>query len=423
MDSKYKKPSKCKKKLEDHDKSVKIYKCDKCTRHFHKEWTLKSHIKNVHEIFRKFECDSCNCGFRTQGLLNTHMKKHNGQKFKCEIEKCDQICSSRNDLNDHIFNLHGYFKCKLCDKEYPRQKELNQHLKKDHKKEMFKCESCNKSYSRAYMFNQLKCKHCENQKYYTKYLHEGKTRLKCTFCDYSKTQFHLLKYHIEAEHDVKMQRIMKFSSRQSLIKDCEKYKYECQICENSYTQPTNLKYHIEIAHGGMKNYHTSIDKSKKYDLPISEPNSGSKSKPKSKFTEPNYDQNSKMIDVETNFGTNLKPISNPNSGSKTKPYSGTNYEQNSDIIMTDNNAEEKWIKYLKESTIYKSPKKETNTIELGEIVDVIDHDDEIDLQNILESEDLPEGWEELMHSNGRKFYVDHNTKRTQWEDPRISLMK
>ena len=112
--------------------------------------------------------------------------------------------------------------------------------------------------------------------------------LKCTFCYYSKTQFHLLKYHIEAEHDVKMQRIMKFSSRQSLIKDCEKYKYECQICENSYTQPTNLKYHIEIAHGGMKNYHTSIDKSKKYDLPISEPNPGSRSKPKSKSTEPNW---------------------------------------------------------------------------------------------------------------------------------------
>ena len=127
-----------------------------------------------------------------------------------------------------------------------------------------------------------------------------------------------------------------------------------------------------------------------------------------------------MIDVETNFGKTLKPISNPNSGSKTKPYSGKNYEQNSDI-MSDNNAEEKWMKYLKESTIYKSPKKETNTIELGEIIDVIDHDDEIDLQNILESEDLPEGWEEFMHSNGRKFYVDHNTKRTQWEDPRISL--
>ncbi|XP_069838556.1 E3 ubiquitin-protein ligase NEDD4 isoform X2 [Dendropsophus ebraccatus] len=32
---------------------------------------------------------------------------------------------------------------------------------------------------------------------------------------------------------------------------------------------------------------------------------------------------------------------------------------------------------------------------------------------------LPPGWEERTHSDGRVFYIDHNTKRTQWEDPRL----
>ncbi|XP_030291139.1 E3 ubiquitin-protein ligase NEDD4-like isoform X13 [Sparus aurata] len=34
---------------------------------------------------------------------------------------------------------------------------------------------------------------------------------------------------------------------------------------------------------------------------------------------------------------------------------------------------------------------------------------------------LPEepGWEERIHSDGRTFYIDHNTKNTQWEDPRL----
>ncbi|XP_034458225.1 E3 ubiquitin-protein ligase NEDD4-like isoform X8 [Hippoglossus hippoglossus] len=34
---------------------------------------------------------------------------------------------------------------------------------------------------------------------------------------------------------------------------------------------------------------------------------------------------------------------------------------------------------------------------------------------------LPEepGWEERVHSDGRTFYIDHNTKNTQWEDPRL----
>lgn len=32
---------------------------------------------------------------------------------------------------------------------------------------------------------------------------------------------------------------------------------------------------------------------------------------------------------------------------------------------------------------------------------------------------LPEGWEERVHSDGRIFFIDHNTRTTQWEDPRI----
>ncbi|XP_042634663.1 E3 ubiquitin-protein ligase NEDD4-like isoform X19 [Cyprinus carpio] len=34
---------------------------------------------------------------------------------------------------------------------------------------------------------------------------------------------------------------------------------------------------------------------------------------------------------------------------------------------------------------------------------------------------LPEepGWEERVHADGRTFYIDHNTKKTQWEDPRL----
>ncbi|XP_044735910.1 E3 ubiquitin-protein ligase Nedd-4 isoform X2 [Chrysoperla carnea] len=33
---------------------------------------------------------------------------------------------------------------------------------------------------------------------------------------------------------------------------------------------------------------------------------------------------------------------------------------------------------------------------------------------------LPEGWEERQHTDGRIFFIDHNTRTTQWEDPRMS---
>lgn len=34
---------------------------------------------------------------------------------------------------------------------------------------------------------------------------------------------------------------------------------------------------------------------------------------------------------------------------------------------------------------------------------------------------LPDGWEERVHQDGRVFYIDHNTKSTQWEDPRVQI--
>ncbi|XP_078677677.1 E3 ubiquitin-protein ligase NEDD4-like isoform X1 [Branchiostoma floridae x Branchiostoma belcheri] len=33
---------------------------------------------------------------------------------------------------------------------------------------------------------------------------------------------------------------------------------------------------------------------------------------------------------------------------------------------------------------------------------------------------LPSGWEERVHTDGRTFFIDHNTKNTTWEDPRLS---
>jgi E3 ubiquitin-protein ligase NEDD4 len=33
---------------------------------------------------------------------------------------------------------------------------------------------------------------------------------------------------------------------------------------------------------------------------------------------------------------------------------------------------------------------------------------------------LPDGWEERVHTDGRIFFIDHNTRVTQWDDPRLN---
>uniref|UniRef100_A0A8C5PAT7 E3 ubiquitin-protein ligase NEDD4 n=1 Tax=Leptobrachium leishanense TaxID=445787 RepID=A0A8C5PAT7_9ANUR len=35
---------------------------------------------------------------------------------------------------------------------------------------------------------------------------------------------------------------------------------------------------------------------------------------------------------------------------------------------------------------------------------------------------LPPGWEERTHTDGRVFYIDHDSKKTQWEDPRLQTV-
>lgn len=35
---------------------------------------------------------------------------------------------------------------------------------------------------------------------------------------------------------------------------------------------------------------------------------------------------------------------------------------------------------------------------------------------------LPPGWEERIHTDGRVFYIDHNTRTTMWEDPRLQKL-
>ncbi|PIK54323.1 putative E3 ubiquitin-protein ligase NEDD4 [Apostichopus japonicus] len=40
-------------------------------------------------------------------------------------------------------------------------------------------------------------------------------------------------------------------------------------------------------------------------------------------------------------------------------------------------------------------------------------------QNVDEVGKLPPGWEQRIHADGRVFFIDHNTSSTQWEDPRL----
>lgn len=38
-----------------------------------------------------------------------------------------------------------------------------------------------------------------------------------------------------------------------------------------------------------------------------------------------------------------------------------------------------------------------------------------------DTEPLPLGWERAVDAQGRVYFVDHNTQKTTWEDPRVKM--
>ena len=42
---------------------------------------------------------------------------------------------------------------------------------------------------------------------------------------------------------------------------------------------------------------------------------------------------------------------------------------------------------------------------------------------LIQDSDLPEGWESRKAADGRTYYVDHNTRTTTWDHPRITQEK
>jgi hypothetical protein len=43
--------------------------------------------------------------------------------------------------------------------------------------------------------------------------------------------------------------------------------------------------------------------------------------------------------------------------------------------------------------------------------------------NVCLSLPLPNEWEEKITANNEKYFINHVTKKTQWEDPRLSICK
>lgn len=137
-----------------HDKN---FECKVCNKKFALVHQLKTHEILHYEDKRPFICDICNKGFRCRYHLSTHKESHypNHQKnvkiIKCE--KCSFATHRRKTLIEHVIahertgnkrmlSNENQLSCPICDKNFDHKQSYLNHLKTMHKDLVYQCDLC-----------------------------------------------------------------------------------------------------------------------------------------------------------------------------------------------------------------------------------------------------------------------------------------
>ncbi|XP_037607894.1 E3 ubiquitin-protein ligase NEDD4-like isoform X3 [Sebastes umbrosus] len=117
--------------------------------------------------------------------------------------------------------------------------------------------------------------------------------------------------------------------------------------------------------------------------------------------------------VKDTFSNPQSPQPSPYSSPKSQPKTQQSFLPPGWEMRIAPNGRPFFIDHNSRVTTWEDPRlkypvhmRSKNSIEPGELGP---------LPNLLEEP----GWEERIHSDGRTFFIDHNTKNTQWEDPRL----
>uniref|UniRef100_A0A3Q3B4E9 Zinc finger protein 335 n=1 Tax=Kryptolebias marmoratus TaxID=37003 RepID=A0A3Q3B4E9_KRYMA len=206
---------------------------------------VDSHEGNDPELFK---CLQCNYRSKRWSSLKEHMFNHEGTKpFKCE--ECDYSSVYKKDVLRHsAAPKMSEFPCPVCDKVYPMQKRLTQHMKTHSSEKPHMCDKCGKSFKKRYTFkmhllthiqslgeNKFKCEFCdftcENKKLLLNHQlsHTNDRPFKCDYCKYSTSKEEFLVSHLAIKHTGDKP-------------------FSCNMCHFMTKHRKNLRLHVQCRH-------------------------------------------------------------------------------------------------------------------------------------------------------------------------------
>lgn len=134
-----------------------------------------------------------------------------GGTFDCRM--CERVYKTEEDLEKHLLNHaeHRPYKCPQCNKGFKQPCHLNQHLRTHTDERPFPCEVCRKCFKQA----------CQLKQHMR--LHTGEKPYHCSQCSRSFKQASQLNQHVRLHTGEKP--------------------YKCSHCDKTFTQASQLRSH------------------------------------------------------------------------------------------------------------------------------------------------------------------------------------
>ena len=448
-----------------------VYECDSCGKVFSQGGNLKMHIHTFHKGNKDYKCESCGKLFSQSGNLKKHIRRfhqetssvqNSNQEFAeiqpmpaAKVDKCE-LCGKEffdaHALKKHIYTIHeGHkdYKCGICGKLFSQAGNLKTHIEKNHQEATVQPIPADKAVSETDLAQFLgKPVKLVSESVITldlsKYLQEKSQNTitqKIQPIILNANQFHeenSSEKSSQNEHDLDNLSNLK-SQHPNNIKIEEE---ENNFRENDFTEKEEEETPVFkiVDMNSLLNIPTKIDGKNvgKVDEgeneQIQEVHGGQN--PEQKLdTKPELELNSFL-----NIPTKTLDISKSECDICHREFTRKDSIERHKINVHFNNilpADFKPTIPVKQCEIcnktfqskeMKMHMERAHSSNLGKNVPLV-HEGQNpgqksghNLAQVQVHVPLPEGWEERVHEDGRIFYIDHKTKQTTWEDPRISVI-
>ncbi|NWR82889.1 ZN335 protein, partial [Furnarius figulus] len=240
---------------------MRPYLCRICGSRFLTHDDLRFHV-NSHEANdpQLFKCLQCSYRSRRWSSLKEHMFNHVGSKpYKCE--ECNYTSVYKKDVIRHS-TVHNRdrkkradpppklnsFPCPVCNRVYPMQKRLTQHMKTHSTEKPHMCDKCGKSFKKRYTFKMHLLTHIQAI---------ANRRFKCEFCDYVCEDKKVLLNHQLSHMNDKPYKcsICKYSTFREdflvshmAVKHTGGKPFACEFCHFTTKHKKNLRLHVQCRH-------------------------------------------------------------------------------------------------------------------------------------------------------------------------------